>query len=62
MARIATDMVEIRTKIGEIIVEYKRLRLAPIDLQELLSLVERDLGLGGFQIQTPHTKPRDRGR
>ena len=51
MARIATDIVEVRTKVGEIIVEHERLRFAPIDLQEFLSFVERDLGLGGFQFK-----------
>ena len=48
---IASDVVKIRAKIGEIVVERKRLRFGPINLFQFMLLVKDNLILRGFQLE-----------
>jgi len=52
MVGIAADIVKIRAKIGQVIVEGKRLRLAPVNFPEFRPFVKRYFGLGRFQFKT----------
>jgi len=52
MVGIAADIVKIRPKIGQVIVECKSLRLVPVDFPEFRPFVKRYFSLGRFQFKT----------
>src|SRR5258706_12690759 len=58
--RVAANVVEVRAKIGEVVVEREGLRGWPVDLLQLLALVERHLRARGLLVErgTPRAPRR----